>query len=239
VRFQLTEMESGRVDVVEDDYGFRAPSLPAALALVHRRMGNHLHAVYGRYTVLHAGAVTIDGRLIVIAGHRGAGKTTLLVRLALNGAAFHGDEHVAAGRDGVARTLPRRLHLKPGSFICLPEIETTCRAYPMLVLDGGVLFYPLDLVDLGIPWKSASRQPSAIVHLVPAFGEPPLVTSIPQIESVRRLMREAQATDLDFGRQAADVCGVVRGVPCYEVRAGHLSATAEEIRRIATTVPCA
>jgi len=239
VRFRLSEQEAGRVDVVEDDYGFRAPSLPAALALVHRRLGNHLHSVYERYTVLHAGAVTIDGRLIVVAGHRGAGKTTLLIRLALDGATFHGDEYVAAGRDGVARTLPRRLHVKPGTLICLPEIEATCRAYPMLVLDGGVLFYPLDLVDLGISWRGVSARPSAIVHLVPAFDEAPAVTPIAQIESVRQLMREAQGTDLDFGRQAADITGVVRGVPCYEVRVGDLVATAEEIRRIATTVPCA
>lgn len=240
VHFRLFERAGDGVEVVENHADrFRTRAVPDALALVHRRLGTHLHGVYERYTFLHAGAVTIDGRLVVIAGRRGAGKTTLLLKLALDGAAFHCDEYVTASRDGLARTVPRRLHVKPGTLACLPSIDRVCRGYPMLVLDGGLLFFPLDVADLGIPWRSADARPSAIVHLTPAFDEPPAVTPIAQIESVRRLMHEAQIGDLAFGRQAGDICGVVRGVPCFEVRVGPIDATAEEIRRIATKLPCA
>jgi hypothetical protein len=52
------------------------------------------------HLVLHAGAVVLDGRTILISGHSGAGKSTLTVALIDAGARYLSDEAVVLDRDG-------------------------------------------------------------------------------------------------------------------------------------------
>lgn len=230
VRFHLAEARDGIVVTDDREAPRTVPDVNTALVAIHRRLSTLLFAVHERFTALHSGAVTIDGRLVLLTGNRGAGKTTTLIRLAMDGAVFHCDEHVMAGEDGSVRTLPRRLHVKPGALDCLPGIAAACRAHPLLHLEGGVAFYPLDLSDIGLIWRSATRPPDAIVHLTPAFDEAPAIEPITQIEMVKRLLSQATGSDLDFGRQTADVCGVVRGARCYALRVGALEQTATLVR---------
>jgi hypothetical protein len=233
VRFQVAH-QAGQVALAEDDGAPRLlPDVNAALVAVHRRLATHLFALYERFTVLHSGAATINGKLLLFTGDRGAGKSTLLLKLALDGALFHCDEHVMARNDGLVHTLPRRLHVKPGTLTCLPQIAPACLAHPLLWLDGGIAFYPLDLAELGLRWRSADGRPAALIHLTPAFNWPPSLEPIAQIDMVKRLFVQASISNLEFGRQAADICGLVRGLPCYALRVGGLDETADLVRTLA------
>jgi chloramphenicol 3-O-phosphotransferase len=231
--FRLRAREDGRIDLEEDG---RAPrtmtDAAAAAAAVHRRLGIRLSQLYRDCTRLHAGAVTVDGRLIVIAGSRGAGKTTLLLRLAIEGAAFHCDEHVMAGADGLVRTMPRPLHVKAGTLPWLPDVARVCDGRPMLALPGGPPFHPLDPAELGLNWRSLDAEPAAFVRLTPSFSEPPRLAPMTQIEMVRTLIVESAGEYLSFGRQARDVTAVVRGTPCFGLRVGDLEATARALRLV-------
>jgi hypothetical protein len=232
VTFGVTR-RADAIELTEDQQPRRrVADVNAMLTAIHRRIATHLLAVHDPRPALHAGAVTIAGRLIVVTGNRGAGKTTLLLRLALEGAIFHCDEHVIAGEDGRIRTLPRRLHVKPGTLACLPEIAEACRRHPLLQLDGGVAFYPLDVAELGFVWRSADDRAAAIIHLEPSFERAAAIAPIAQIDMVQRLMKQMLG-DLDYGRHAASVCAAVRGVPCYAMQVGPLEESAALVRRVA------
>lgn len=233
ILFHLGRQHDGTLTLAEDA-GEPRPmrDVNAALVAILRRMSSYLFGTLSTFTALHAGAVTIDRRLLLLTGDRGAGKTTLLLKLALRGALFHCDEHVMAAADGLAHTLPRRLHVKPGTLECVPEIAVACRAHPLLRLDGGVAFHPLDPADIGLAWRSADARPAAIMHLTPAFAWPASLEAIPQIDMVKRLFLQAAGDDMDFGRQAASICGVVRAVPTFALRVGNLDETADIVETL-------
>jgi hypothetical protein len=204
-----------------------------ALGYILHRMTTGLLALHDDATCLHGGAVSIDGRLVIVTGDRGAGKTTLLLRLLLDGAAFHCDEYLLA-RDGVVRTVPRRMHVKTGSLAHLPELADACHDVPLLKFGNGPHFLPIDPMDLGRPWRSARGKPAAIFHLTPAFDAEPVAEAVTQIEMVKRLMCQALSGHRRPGRQAEDVCAIVDGVPCFALRVGAAARTAAVVRKILT-----
>jgi hypothetical protein len=238
VTFRLKPADDGLATYAENDEGWSRPDDVASLLVrIQRRLASNLFAIHEGLTSLHSGAVTIDGRLVLVTGDRGAGKTTLLLRLALDGADFHCDEHVLGGADGIVRTLPRRLHVKPGTLECLPAIKDACLAHPMLHLPGGVAFYPLDLAELGVPWRSVDRTLSAIIHLTPGFEAAPSIEPIAQIDMVKRLFEQGMTAHHRLGPQSANVTGIVRGVPCFAMVVGGLEESAARVRRVVARLP--
>lgn len=201
-----------------------------ALGHILHRLTTKLIALYPDAACVHAGAASIDGRLALFTGDRGAGKTTLLLQLLRDGAAFHCDEMVVA-HDGVATTLPRRLHVKAGTLDCLPEVAEACQDKPLLKIGRGPRFYPVDPVELGYAWRSASARPAAIFHLEPGFDGPPRIEPMTQIQMVKRLMCQVLNGQRGSGLQAADICSIVRGVPCYALRVGGLAETSALVWR--------
>ncbi|MFE4499995.1 hypothetical protein ACFRFQ_09015 [Rhodococcus sp. NPDC056743] len=86
---------------------------------VHRDVMTAAHIE--EWTRLHAALIDCGGARVAIAGQSGAGKTTLALALALRGAQLHSDEGIfIRGEDAVG--LPRRIHVKAGTFDVLPEI---------------------------------------------------------------------------------------------------------------------
>jgi hypothetical protein len=201
-----------------------------ALGHILYRMTSRLLDLHPGQTAVHSAAASLDGRLALFTGDRGAGKTTLLLRLMLDGAAFHCDEMVLA-HDGVATSLPRRLHVKEGTLAHLPQVAEACLDKPFVKHGKGPRFYPVDPTELGHQWASVSARPAAIFRLAPAFERPPQVTEIPQIQMVKALMCQTLSGHLRIARQAENICSMVRGVPCYELGVGPLSDTAELVRQ--------
>jgi hypothetical protein len=205
-----------------------------ALGYMLYRMTIRLLELHPGQTAVHCAAASIDGRLALFTGDRGAGKTTLLLRLMLDGAAFHCDEMVLA-HDGVATSLPRRLHVKHGTLVHLPQVADACLDKPFLKHGKGPRFYPVDPTELGHQWASVSARPSAIFRLTPAFERPPQVSRVPQIQMVKTLMCQTLSGHLHIGKQAENICSMVRGVPCYQLDVGPLPDTAELVRQTMTS----
>lgn len=196
---------------------------------VHNRINRRVLQTYRDYTCLHSGSVTIDGRLVLLTGDRGSGKSTLLLRLLLDGADFHGDEYVLA-RKGRAYSLPRPLHVKRGTLELLPEVRAACVDKPVLQFGGNLFFRLLEPSDLGVRWRSADTRPAAIVHLQPDFLQSPEIVETTQIAMVKNLMCQTLSGAGDTGRQVQQICDLVRGVRCYELRVGELRETAAVVR---------
>jgi hypothetical protein len=235
LRFEVSIGEDDKLRVREDD----APSarvvccVEAVLNGITHRIGTRALALHGDKTCLHSASLGFDGRLLLFAGARGAGKTTLMLRLLLDGADFHGDEYVLVDGDGVARSLPRRLHVKPGTLDHLPEVAAACRGKPRLQMRWDNDFYPFDPVDLGREWRSIEGRPAAILLMTPAFDEPPAIEPMSQIDMVRQLMEQTIGIDASISRKARDLCALARGTPCFHLRVGGLDATAALVRRMA------
>jgi hypothetical protein len=88
------------------------------------------HAPY--VVALHAAALVIDGRLLILAGPSGSGKSCLSTALAASGSGFAADDLVLLDDDGVARGVPLWSGLKSQSWGLVrpfrPDIDT-CRTH--------------------------------------------------------------------------------------------------------------
>ena len=73
--------------------------------------------------VLHAGAVRVDDRAILIAGDSGFGKSTLIAGLVLSGCPYIADDLIGLNRrEAKVRSFPVALSLKPGSYDTLKQL---------------------------------------------------------------------------------------------------------------------
>src|SRR5262249_41939637 len=132
---------------------------------------------------------------------------------------------------GIVTTLPRRLHVKPGTLQCLPLVADACADKPLLKLDAGQRFYALDPVDLGFQWRSITSKVDAMFFLLPDFERStPQLVRLSEIEMVKRLIFQATSGHHRLGPQARQVCSVVRGIPCFELRVGPLELTANLVQ---------
>ncbi|MDD3518460.1 MAG: hypothetical protein PHQ14_08930 [Chromatiales bacterium] len=241
LRFTLSIAGPDKLRVREDDAADAREvcCIEAALTGIAQRISTRALALYADKTCLHGASMSIDGRPALFVGARGSGKTTLMLRLLLDGAAFHGDEYVLTGADGMAHSLPRVLHVKPGTLERLPAVAEACRGKPRLQLRWDNDFYPLDPTDLGHDWRSVDARPAAIFFLTPAFDAPPAIEPMAQIDMVRELMQQVIGIDQTIGRQARDVCALVRGTPCFGLRVGDLDATAARVCETLRALPTA
>jgi hypothetical protein len=126
--------------------------------------------------------------------------------------------------------------VKEGTLAQLPEVAKACLDKPLVKHGRGPRFYPVDPTELGHQWASASGRPSVIFRLEPAFESAPLLKPIPQIQMVKTLLCQTLSGHLRIGKQAENICSMVRGVPCYELRVGPLSETAELVRQAVGSV---
>ncbi|MFQ5610870.1 MAG: hypothetical protein ACE5H9_01910 [Anaerolineae bacterium] len=106
----------GRPALVLDGRAWPLPnSLPPGYlqAIVFNTVAARLRSHY----LIHAGAVSLDGQGIILAGDSGLGKTTLVLELVRRGFKFLSDESAALGRaDRRLHPFPRSLGLTPGTL---------------------------------------------------------------------------------------------------------------------------
>ena len=65
------------------------------------------------YIFVHAGAVALDGKALVLPGDSFAGKTTLVEALVRAGAAYYSDEFAVFDSEGLCHPYPKPLSLRP------------------------------------------------------------------------------------------------------------------------------
>jgi len=147
---------------------------------------------------LHAAAVALEGRALVIAGSRGSGKTSLLVHLLLStGAAFVANDWVwlRAISDGgfEAIGMPTIVAVRPGTVARFPRLLAGRAA------NGSFLPYTVAEIDAGLADGAVSPAEGAL-HLSPRQlaartgaaverGAPLAAIVLPQIDPDAREMR--------------------------------------------------
>lgn len=175
-RFTVRVAEGGW-DVARDGRPVVAAA-PIDVALA--TLQNHLQVLFaelaeGRVFV-HAGAVSVAGRAIVLPGRSLAGKTTLTAALVQAGAAYLSDEYAVFDADGLVHPFARPLQLRspaggqrvdPGSLGCVETGAVPLGLVACLVHEpgGGSAFAPstpgqamLDLVENAVAARSRTIE---------------------------------------------------------------------------------
>ena len=193
-------------------------------------------AAYPGALRLHAGAVSLGGRMILLTGDSGAGKTTLLLHLLLAGEAYHCDEYVML-RDGVAHPFPLRMHVKQGTVGMFPDLARLCRRKPAYPWRAGAHYYLLEPAEIGRCWTVAPGRPAAIVHLTPDFGAPPRLASVAKVRMASVLSAQMLNARGRLGWALGEVASLVRVTPCFGLTAGPLAETAGQLQDLAGDLP--
>jgi hypothetical protein len=175
--------------------------------------------------VVHAGAVGMDGRGLLLAGAGGAGKSTLAVTCLEAGMDYVGDDYVllSSGPRPRARALYGTAKLDDGAIGSVPALAECVRRNGTTVMDGDK--YVLDLSRLRPSGLASSTTVEAIVvPRLPARGQSHASTTITPITKVAGLRALAPSTIFqapDGGASAFRVLSdVARSVPCYELQLG-------------------
>ncbi len=167
--------------------------------------------------LIHAGAVEVDGRAVIVCGPSGSGKTTLTTALCVAGAGYLSDEiAVLDPESNSIDPYSKPLSLRPGSR----------DRFPMLAP-------PADLADLMtsswyVPLAGTASVPLALVVFVDHDDEGTTVLRrVPRAEALLRLCDQTPT----FARQGAfafsALAAAVRAARCVEVVANDLKLAVE------------
>ncbi len=129
------------------------------------------------HVFVHAGAVAVDGRAIVIPGTSFSGKTTLVAELVRAGASYLSDEFAVLDADGRVHPYAKPLSIRPGSGPAQTDV-------PVEDLGGTAADGPAPVAVVAITsyvpgagWTPARRGPAdgalaLLSHTVPAQSRP-------------------------------------------------------------------
>jgi len=178
-----------------------------------------------QYFTLHAAAVRVSGKTIVLPGHSGSGKSTLVASLLSSGFSLHSDELVAIHirRKRVAN-FSRNVHLRRDALRVLGKDALQPQGFQT---SEGVVVSP---EDLGGKWAAEGAIPSAIVF--PQYsGE----TWIHQLQHSEALARILESTCIHESRCEHDIeCAIwlAQFVPVYDLGYATLYDAASMLRSI-------
>jgi hypothetical protein len=159
---------------------------------------------------VHAGAVLLGGRALLLPGATHAGKSSLVAELLRNGATYFSDEYALLDSEGCVHPYPRPLLLRNGCPDVLPVLADECNAStgdgPAPI--GWILFL--------------EYQPDSTWS----------VAAVPQGEAVLALLRNTPHAWAD----SPDLVGVFRravaGAGCYAGRRGDAVDAAAQILQL-------
>jgi serine kinase of HPr protein (carbohydrate metabolism regulator) len=100
-KFNLVYLDSGRLA--------RSLELGAALESLEQALDFYVSAEARTRTFVHAGAVALGGKALIIPGRRNTGKTTLVAELVRQGATYYSDDHAVLDARGRVHPYPRAL----------------------------------------------------------------------------------------------------------------------------------
>lgn len=173
---------------------------------------------------LHAGAVEVDGRGVLLSGRKGAGKSTLVLTLANEGARYLGDEIAFVRYDGaMADAFPKAVTLKEGSFSLFPEVTTHEDA-----VRGRVRYHrPMSSVGAG-------HRSSIDMIVFPTWSEDQsgaAIYEVPAAEVALELIR-ASFGGLERDRRMLSLVRRLAQVPAYRIAYSDARAASEAIREL-------
>jgi hypothetical protein len=194
---------------------------------VHRDVMKAAHGE--KWTRLHAALVDCDGVRVAIAGHSGAGKTTLALALALRGAQLRADEGVfIRGTESVG--LPRRVHLKAGTFDVLPEVK----AHDSLYLPYAPPVWALDPSTLSIPPDADSAVRGIdLVLILDGWDEGTTrIAPMPAAQAIQSLAEQSALWSDNHGLTLRNTAALLSNAPCYRMIRHHGDTGADAVEKL-------
>lgn len=194
---------------------------------MHRDVMTAAHA--RQWTRLHAALVDCNGVRVAIAGHSGAGKTTLALALALQGAQLRADEGVfIRGTEAVG--LPRRVHLKAGTFDVLPEIK----AHDSLYLPYAPPVWALDPSTLPAERNvSSAVRGIDLVLILDGWDEAPTrLAPMPVSQAIQSLAGQSALWSDNHGVTLRNIAALLSNAPCYRLIRHHGDTGADTVEEL-------
>jgi hypothetical protein len=175
--------------------------------------------------LVHAAAIEIDSRVVLLVGPSGSGKSTVALALVNQGARYLGDDCALVTREGKVYGMSRPIGFDQGEP--LGELASGFRqmTYPVRVVAGTVT-HP---VLLHPPVERLASQPvrlGTVVRLRYAPDEPPIVRRL----SVGKALCALWPSTLGGGDPALQSAeSLLREHPAYEVATESVSAACEAL----------
>jgi hypothetical protein len=139
---------------------------------------------------LHAASLEKNGAGLLLCGEAGAGKSTLTLHLVEAGFQYSGDDVALIEGDGLACGLPFALTLKEGSWGWMSSLHNSWDGVTHRRADGAqVRYLPVSNAHNG------SLAVSWIIFLNRVASGSPKLTSVNQLDSMKRLIAGAFAAD--------------------------------------------
>lgn len=179
--------------------------------------------------ILHASAVTLEGRTVLLAGPSGTGKSTFTAALVAAGGTFLADDLVPLDVSGkTVRGFPLALSVKSGSFAAVEALHPDLAGVPRLPLRHLQVRY-LDL-NKGAP-VAAACDPALIVFPEYAPGADLEVEAIAPAAAFAFLIETGSEPE-GTPRSIRPLVRLVERVPAYRIGYGDLAEAAATIRAL-------
>lgn len=211
-----------------------AAPLPLEQGLLAAEMAMNLQMALGwrRHLLLHASAVSRNGRAVIMTGVSGAGKSTLSALLGERGWRFLGDEFVLIDPDtGNIAPFPRPISLKNEAIAAMErEVDDDARFGPVMHdTPKGTIRHLRPRAE----WvEQMARETRPGLLLFPRFGYPRAVRRVDEAESFVRLT-QASTNYVALGERGFDaLTGLVRSVRACAIDYADGEEGAELVERL-------
>jgi hypothetical protein len=181
-----------------------------------RAIERHEHVFH-----LHAAAVMVDGRLVLLPGASGSGKTVLTAQLVALGATYFSDETALLRRDGTMRPVPTALSVKAGGVDSLASAFPRLADFPEHDREDGVTVRYLPPPSATLPPPARAARPSVMVFPRHAPGRAAKLQALPAADALGRLLEECLAIPRRLKLESvAMMVEAIESTPCRELLFG-------------------
>lgn len=114
------------------------------------------------WVFLHAGAVAVDGHVVLFPGRSGAGKSTMVAELVRRGAVYFSDEYAVVDKQGLVHPFVKPISLRvPHGSPRLVDVREMGGAIGSRPLPAGAIV--LTRYEAGASWRAQPMTPGATV----------------------------------------------------------------------------
>gem|GEM_PF-1447909 len=188
IRIELREGNSGEsVLAVDGVERYRTSDDGLLFGAVHQTVLQHIHPDSAWMAMVHGGAVTRNGKAVVLAAPSGSGKTTLIASLLPRGYDYFADDLVALSADGLIRPWPLPLSVKTGSWPVLSGMYPDWPTFPQHDTSRGAVRF---IVPKPEAWDRAPAPVQALVFPEFSPGAAVALTQLTAFEAFQRLLND-------------------------------------------------